>query len=97
MTDTLTELEKVRGAWCHYMSNARPETRNDFLRAFHSFAPSIDTIIAKQKATEEALRVAAEGLGDIADIKKHEVESCASARYTLAKINTILQGKEPTE
>lgn len=58
-------------------------------------AATLDTIIAKQKATEEALRVAVEGLQDIADVKQHEVESCAYARYYLAKINTIL--KEPTE
>lgn len=106
LTSNMTaELEKVREALAFYQSidddasrflsgfAATPGTCDKNSKARHALL-TLDTIIAKRKATEEALRVAVEGLQDIADVKQHEVESCAYARYYLAKINTIL--KEPT-
>ena len=100
MTDTLTELDKVREALAIAFYNVHVPCSHTDSHGWHTYCHTLadialSTIIAKQKATEEALRVAVEGLADIADIKQHEVESCASARFYLAKINTIL--KEPTE
>jgi len=102
MTDTLTELEKVRREIvpiCQYESGLVVNMSFDEPYAAKRARQAIvilDTIIAQQKATEEAIEAVRVRLVQIAS---GDYRACghlaeAVALDALAKINTIL--KEPT-
>lgn len=101
MTDTLTELEKVREALAIAFYNVHVPCSHTDSHGWHTYCHTLadialDTIIAQQKATEEVMEAVRVRLVQIAS---GDYRACghlaeAVALDALDKINTIL--KEPT-